>query len=194
MGCPERARRAPPLASFQLPSLCPYCNTLVNQDILLAWTQRRVNLEPQGLVHSPRPHGTGFKGEGKTFNPNTPRNISQSTERSNCTPGAKRESRGRDRAGAMPGPNTKPGKASSERTTTICRISSSDTRRYHSTAKGGIRVYHTWKPSFRIVDLFGVAEVVVWSVREDRGKENYGGGHGKSSRQLLKVGQGYVGT
>jgi hypothetical protein len=75
--------------------------------------------------------GTEFKGEGRTFNPNTPQLISQSASRIGSKPGGKRESCGRDRAGAMPGSRTKPGKASSERTTPICRLSSSDTRRYH---------------------------------------------------------------
>lgn len=69
------------------------------------------------------PSGTEFQGEGRTFNPNTPRNISQSASRSGSKPGGKRENRERDRAGAMPGSSTKRGNASSERTTPICRIS-----------------------------------------------------------------------
>ena len=82
------------------------------------------------------PSGTGFKGEDRVFNPNTPRPISQSASPIGARPGGKRENRGRDRAGAMPGSSTKPGKASSERITPICRLPSSDARRRHSKRQG----------------------------------------------------------
>jgi hypothetical protein len=54
-------------------------------------------------------------------------------------------------------------------------------------------VSHTWETSLRIVDLCGVAEVVVCSVH-DRGKENSLGGHKKNLEVVAKVGSRYEGT
>ena len=72
------------------------------QEILLALKTESFD-QDAGSCHRLAPSGTEFKGEGRTFSPNTPRHISQSASRIEFKPRVKRENRGRDRAGAMPG-------------------------------------------------------------------------------------------
>lgn len=81
MGC---AASETPLRATQTQSRFPYCNTLDEvQVVLRALESRELPVHrTEGVESGYFLSGNGFKGEGETFGPNTPRDISQSAGQS----------------------------------------------------------------------------------------------------------------